>query len=442
MKRNEWNNRIRKTGFWALSLMLGTGLWACQDNESTVDTETEQISSYSYPLVATGQTAVYDNDGNELSGLQEGDEFWGQDGNYQKGAPMQYVDNGDGTVTDLNTGLMWQSIPIPDKMTYDEAVAYCDSLQLAGYSDWRLPNLKELFSISDFGKGWPYLDTTYFKLASGIVDKSEQYWSSVRYVGVTVEGQNNAAFGVNHVTGHIKAYSAASDMGMGIPVDSAGAQGSMPPAGAMPPAGTMPADTTGAMMPPAGTVNMGSPLAKHVRAVRGTEYGINELVDNGDGTITDKATGLMWTQSDNGVGVDWQTALEYAESSTFAGYDDWRLPNVKELQSIADYNYSPTATDPDKVGPAINPLFNCTPIVSEAGYSDYAYYWTSTSACFQKGQPYYYAWYLSLGRAVNSEGEDFHGAGAVRFDTKHEGGPSGEDGERYYNYVFLVRDAD
>ncbi|RMF59847.1 MAG: DUF1566 domain-containing protein, partial [Calditrichaeota bacterium] len=104
------------------------------------------------------------------------------------------------------------------------------------------------------------------------------------------------------------------------------------------------------------------------------------------------------------------------------------------------YSYSPGATDAGKRGPAIDPLFSCTPITNEAGDSDYGYYWTSTSALFSGGQPYYYAWYVAFGRAVNPEGLDFHGAGAVRFDTKKEGGPAGEGGERIYNFVRLVRD--
>jgi len=125
-----------------------------------------------------------------------------------------------------------------------------------------------------------------------------------------------------------------------------------------------------------------------------------------------------------------------------AGYSDWHLPNVKELQRIVDYSYSPNAKDVSKIGPAIDPLFNCTQIISEAGYDDYPYYWTGTSSYFSTSSPgYYYAWYVALGRAVNAEGEDFHGAGAVRFDTKYESGPAGEDAERYFNYVFLVRDA-
>ena len=63
-----------------------------------------------------------------------------------------------------------------------------------------------------------------------------------------------------------------------------------------------------------------------------------------------------------------------------------------------------------------------------------------SAANFTSGEPYYYAWYVAFGRAVNDEGLDFHGAGAVRFDTRTEEGPDGEGGERYTNMVRLVRD--
>ena len=53
---------------------------------------------------------------------------------------------------------------------------------------------------------------------------------------------------------------------------------------------------------------------------------------------------------------------------------------------------------------------------------------------------YHYAWYVAFGRAVDDSGADFHGAGAVRFDTKTEDGPDAEGSEPYYHYVRLVRD--
>lgn len=383
-----------------LSFLAGAMILAsCQkDDDTETSNGSEPVSPElnNYLMVATGQTVTYDNNGDEINGLLPGDAFYGQDADYLKGATMAWQDNGDGTISDLNTGLMWQQVPSPATFTWLEAVDYCENLELSSYDDWRIPNLKELYSISDFSSGWPYLNSQYFSLAGPVISKDEQYWSDNHYVGTTVEGGTDAAFGVNHVTGHIKAYAA----------------------------------------------NAGGPVGgKYVRAVRGEQYGVNEFVDNGNGTITDLSTGLMWETDDSGEGMDWEAALAYAEDSEKAGYSDWRLPNVKELQSIVDYRYSPSASEPENLGPAIDPAFSCTPIINEAGNDDYAYYWTSTSAHFTAGEPYYYAWYVAFGMAVNGEGQDFHGAGGVRFDTKYEGGPLGEGGERYYNFVRLVRDA-
>ncbi len=373
----------------------------------TEQTETDEAASGSqqeiavnevYNIVDTGQTSCYDGDGNEIDCPGPGEAFAGQDAQFDSNQ-FSYTDNGDGTVTDSVTGLMWQQTPAGNSLSWDEANEYCDSLELAGYDDWRMPTLKELFSISDFSGGWPYLNTAYFDLAASEVSKDEQYWCDNYYVGTTVEGGSNAAFGINHGTGHIKAY-------------------------------------------PAG---VSGPMGNYVRAVRGDLYGINDLEENGDGTVTDHSTGLMWQQADSGSGMDWEAALAYAENCTLAGYDDWRLPNVKELQSIVDYSHSPSAEDDASKGPAIDTdYFELTGVASgTTEYSpDYGYFWTGTSCYFNPGSPgYYYAWYVAFGTASDGEGSDMHGAGAVRFDTKYEGGALGEGGERYYNYVLLVRDA-
>lgn len=119
------------------------------------------------------------------------------------------------------------------------------------------------------------------------------------------------------------------------------------------------------------------------------------------------------------------------------------MPNVKELQSIVDYTHAPSAADAADLGPAIDTdYFTITALSSgTTDYDpDYGYYWTSTSAYFNKDSPeYYYAWYVAFGSSVGMDGADFHGAGAARFDTKTKDGPLGEGGERYYNYVRCVR---
>ncbi len=385
--------KLIKLGILAFALILFA---ACSESSTSAESngdEAEPGTNSVYNIVDTGQENCYDANGSVIGAPAAGEAFYGQDAQFA-GNQFSFKNNGDGTISDLNTGLMWQQVPSSNDYTWQQAVDYCNSLELGGYSDWRIPSLKELFSISNFSTGWPYIDRTYFTLASGQVTKDEQYWSGNYYVGVTVEGGSNAAFGVNHVTGHIKAYAASASGPVG---------------------------------------------GKYVRAVRGDYYGINNFTDNGDGTITEAASGLMWAQDDYGVTLDWQNALAYADSFELAGYSDWRLPDVKELQSIVDYSYSPSATDADKVGPAIDPVFSCTSMTNEAGDDDYGYYWTGTSALFSSGNPYYYAWYVAFGRAVDGAGNDFHGAGGVRFDTKVENGPLGEGGERYYNYARLVR---
>jgi hypothetical protein len=69
--------------------------------------------------------------------------------------------------------------------------------------------------------------------------------------------------------------------------------------------------------------------------------------DNGDGTITDLVTGLMWQQGDGGE-MTWENALNYPKTMTLGGYHDWRLPSTHELLSIVDYS---------RLNPAHNPRY-------------------------------------------------------------------------------------
>ena len=74
----------------------------------------------------------------------------------------------------------------------------------------------------------------------------------------------------------------------------------------------------------------------------------------------------MWAQADSGSGMNWQSALAWVEAknaANYLGHNDWRLPNVKELQSLVDYTRSPDTTG----SAAISPFFNATAITNEAG---------------------------------------------------------------------------
>jgi hypothetical protein len=115
-----------------------------------------------YYLPDTGQTESYTD-------------TFGEDSDYLI-YPPAYQDNGDGTVTDLNTGLMWQQAASGSQMDWDSAGSYCSGLSLAGYSDWRLPAADELQSIVDYGRSNPAIDTTAFPGA-----QSSNYWSSTTH---------------------------------------------------------------------------------------------------------------------------------------------------------------------------------------------------------------------------------------------------------------------
>ncbi|MBU2938519.1 DUF1566 domain-containing protein [Lacinutrix sp. C3R15] len=345
------------------------------------DNKEIKLSEKNYVLPTTGQVKTYDAVGKTLSNLQPGDAFYGQDGNYQSGENMSYTDHGNGTVTDNVTGLMWAQEQSTEAKGWVEAAAYCENLTLGGYTDWRLPSIKELWSIRNQSTGWPYIDTEYFHLVSsdGKEQREQHTWSSNFYLVNTAESKKRVAFIVNDWTGHIKALDGR----------------------------------------------------RYVRAVRGGIYGVNDFIDNGNNTITDKATGLMWSKTDSKTGMHWEEALAYAEDSEFAGYTDWRLPNVKELQSIVDYS---------GIFPAIDTTyFDISKITNEAGNKDYPYFWTSTSAGSEKVSGMYFADYVAFGYAVDHDGEDIHGAGAVRFDTKVKDGPAVQNEERINNYVRLVR---
>jgi len=101
---------------------------------------------------------------------------------HQKVSPLSgpsFIDNGDGTISDVSTGLQWIKQPeliIPEAMNWSIAKAKCEKLKYAGHSDWRLPSIKELISIVDYGRHDPAVDTTFFPSI-----QSKRYWSGSSY---------------------------------------------------------------------------------------------------------------------------------------------------------------------------------------------------------------------------------------------------------------------
>ncbi len=362
----------------------------------------------------TGQNRCYSNS-RAIVCPKPGNAFFEQDAQYQGHKPA-YRDNGDDTVTDLNTGLMWSKAVSPDKLSLNEAQRKADRMTLGGHTDWRVPNIKELYSLIDF-RGYtgfsgrrnlynvpsnaiPFINTDYFDFLYGSSGEryiDAQWLSSTKYVATTMNAMETL-FGVNFADGRIKGY---------------------------------------------GYKRPGGRAHKkfYVRYVRGGPYGHNQFIDNGDGSVTDNATGLTWAKMDSGRSMDWKQALAYAEHLSLAGHSDWRLPNAKELQYIVDYSRSPDTTG----SAAIDPVFQSSSIVNEKGQKDYPFYWTSTTH-LDGPRPGSHGVYIAFGRAIGQmrgQTMDVHGAGAQRSDPKRGNamlghGPQG-DAVRVNNYVRVVR---
>ena len=102
-----------------------------------------------------------------------------------------FHDNGNGSVSDIATGLMWQKRDDNVARLYAGAIANCDGLTLAGESDWRLPNIKELTSLVDYRVDDPAIDGSLFPGTN-----SARYWSVT-----SVESSSNEAWIVQFFTG-------------------------------------------------------------------------------------------------------------------------------------------------------------------------------------------------------------------------------------------------
>ena len=300
--------------------------------------------AFLFSLPDTGQSLCYDTTGGVISCSGAGA---GQDGAYNIN-PLSYADNGDGTVTDNNTGLMWQKqdngynynwykASGTYHATYNSgAMSVCDSLELGGYDDWRLPSRFELLTLVNYGVSlpgptiWGY----YFPSTHAL-----DYWSSTE-----AAADPASAWSVSFYNGGV---------------------------------GTSPKDGDG----------------NYVRCIRGVPIP-QGFGDNLDGTVTDGRTGLMWEQAEPGR-KNWTDAISYCEASSFAGYLDWRLPNFKELESLVDDTRAHSTINPTFFPNAHGSIHTVDP----------SNYWTSTTYDESKGGAwtvdFYDGSFLGVGKIGN-----------------------------------------
>jgi len=251
----------------------------------------------------------------------------------------------------------------------EKFVANVNAANLCGHNDWRLPSAHELKSIVHYGSSSPSIDSTYFPNTS----LAKPYWSAT-----TAKNAVNA-WAVTFQTG----VSLALDKSMLFSVRLV--RGGTP-------------ETSGAC-------SAGNPRINVFESTPTSDFDIHN-----NGTVTHMKTGLMWKRCAEGQdwngstcvnGADtpnWSTALSTAEASTFAGHNDWRLPNVKELQSIVEAcGYEPA------INTTVFP--NTPPNVAD-------HFWSASTYMPSPG----YAWGVAFGYAgeVTTNSGDKTGAKYVR----------------------------
>lgn len=286
-------------------------------DEEGSDIDTDVTDTENGKVICTGQTKCY-NDTEEIVCQESGERYFGQDSQYiEKCIPKSYTvsgSSGNDIVTDNNTGLIWQRTlpeiyngctagdPVGSMCTWQEAINYCSDLNYGGFDDWRLPERKALASITDYGKSDPSIDSDVF-----LDTPVSWFLSSLSFV-----------------------------------VDSA---------------------SVWSVYSGVGTVDTRKNTdATYVRCVRGfsiPESSFNEYAIEWKIVVKDMTTKLEWAKEDISGGT-WEAVLNYCENLEYAGYKDWRLPNINELSTLFyDRAYEPASYFPGM-------------------YSDY--FWSSSSA--------------------------------------------------------------
>ena len=249
------------------------------------------------PVVPTGQKtcvgSIGESDCPDSAGGPDcgTSSYCGQDTQYSKPV-RQWIQAGTAqqkVVVDSLTNIAYQTTYV-SKSDYQHAIAYCNSLNYGGYSDWMLPGLRELLNMVDYGKFYPSADTSVFELPI-----NGQFWSSTGQSG-------NADF---HWT---VSFIDGSNLSVG--------------------------DTTKDL---------------YVRCVRINSVTIpasrfNKESSGSYDMFTDLATGLIWN-TNFGSKTDWKASLSFCESMDCCGHTDWRLPDINEIRSLLNMSNSNPATD-------------------------------------------------------------------------------------------------
>jgi len=316
------------------------------------------VNAETLQLPQTGQTTSY---------------AAGDDGALQKGVAWpnpRFTDNGNLTITDNLTGLMWEKNSyMGGTFRWQQALDYTqvkNSINHLGYSDWRLPNRNELKSLVNVQQS-NQADWLMSQGFTGVLANS--YWTSSTSIDVRTN-----AFAVNMIKGELEII--LKSYNLYVWHVRGGQSGII----TLPKTGQWNCwDTAGHYVSCSGTEDGAVQSGTAWPTPRFTD---NSKADPANLTITDNLTGLIWTKDGRPASPakTWQQALDYIQSlnsSNYLGHSDWRLPNRNEMESLSHLQYSSTAYQLYQQG-----------FVGIAGW----FYWTSSTCSYDTSR----AWTTDL----------------------------------------------
>lgn len=343
-------------------------------------------------LLATGQTQGYrGNVGAPADGNRDdGDLINGRLARYEFAATYPPTSQAENVVLDLQTGLMWirsvelltgddandgatsvaDGVDLNKPHTWQEAIEAAQNLTYAGHDDWRLPTIKELQTLVDYGAAEPSINTDAFPLAF------DEWVSGYSWTSTTNPAQPEEAFYVNFLNGHTFPF--GKETGFWLrPVRTVA---------------IMKTGQTTGYVGDDGAVGDGNGDDGNLQVGLTQVYTVTDdgVIDSAaENLAIDENTNLMWIRDPlllDGAGtdvggnvdlraaVDWQASIDRVNALNYGGYDDWRMPNLVELESIAQ---------PGRAGGIYDPVvFPNAPV--DPNNREAIIWWSSTTSVFDE----------------------------------------------------------
>lgn len=318
----------------------------------------------------------------------------------------------ENVVLDGNTGLMWirslsaldgtdgvgarGNLRLDEGMYWQEALEAARALDYAGHDDWRLPTVQELDSILDFGRSEPALDPIAFPEPYARLPSPYAWTSTTSPVAAREAYYVNLRDGHRHPWGKLSAFAVRPVRRAKAPGDGTGFQAAV---------AVLRSGQTEGYVGNLGGAGSGNGDDGDLRTGEARDYA---WTDDGhidapaENLVRDRATGLTWLRVPSlldGLGgpaelrgatrlseaMDWQTAVERCRALDYAGHTDWRLPSIRELDSLVQ---------PGRPGAPLDAA--AFPPPAALGAPEARSWWSSTTAAYAvpPDRPADVAWYV------------------------------------------------